>query len=130
MGAVDSDGDGNTTEGVAAEIDTLHDALGNAIIAYSSSVIDKPVVYHPSAYPYFFVDGNNNQIADANEVIFPNRYTSWTPRLLKAAYNFQFVEKDPGGYAHNPKYLLQLLFDSLTDLNKKIDIDLSAMVRP
>ena len=41
----------------------------------------------------------------------PNRYRSWTPRLLKAAYNYQVVSKDPGAYTHNPTYALQLLHD-------------------
>ena len=41
------------------------------------------------------------------------RYVTWTPNLLRAAYNYQFVHKDPGGYIHNADYQLQLLYDSL-----------------
>ena len=45
-----------------------------------------------------------------------NKYAAWTPRLLKAAYNYQFVATDPGAYAHNAPYVLQRLHDSLADL--------------
>ena len=55
----------------------------------------------PEVYPYFFNDNNGNGEADKDEAKFPNRYKSWTPRLMKAAYNYQFVTKDPGAFAHN-----------------------------
>ncbi|MDA1090842.1 MAG: hypothetical protein O3A85_11100 [Proteobacteria bacterium] len=60
----------------------------------------------------------------------PNRYQSWTPRLLRAAYNYPFVAKDPGMYSHNPKYVLQLLYDSLENLSAKIKLDMAKMLRP
>jgi hypothetical protein len=47
---------------------------------------------------------------------------SWTGRLLKAAYNYQTSFKDPGAYAHGGKYIIQLLYDSIEDL----DADLAA----
>lgn len=59
-----------------------------------------------------------------------NRYQSWTPRLLKAAYNYQFVAKDTGAYSHNPHYAIQLLQDSMTDLGKVVGIDVSGLIRP
>jgi len=43
-------------------------------------------------------------------------YTTWTPRLLQAAYNYQYVAMDPGNYSHNSKYIMQLLYDSIEDL--------------
>ena len=70
------------------------------------------------AYPYFFDDAGE-------------RYGSWTPRLAKAAYNYQASLKDPGRYAHGGKYTIQLLYDSIEDLNKAIatPVDLSAASR-
>ncbi len=47
-------------------------------------------------------------------------YSTWTPRLLKAAYNYQVAGKDPGAFAHNAKYIIQLMHDSINDLNEKI----------
>ena len=43
-------------------------------------------------------------------------YANWTPRLLKAAYNYQMAYKDPGKFAHGGKYAIQLLYDSIEDL--------------
>jgi hypothetical protein len=50
--------------------------------------------------------------------------------LLKAAYNYQVVQKDPGGYVHNPTYMLQLLYDSLESLSLRVDVEMSALRRP
>jgi hypothetical protein len=85
---------------------------------------------YSDANPYFFIDSNGNRIADGEEVRMPNKYDAWTPRLLKAAYNYQFVSKDPGAYAHNPTYALQLLYDSLSDLGARVPVDLSRAKRP
>jgi len=46
--------------------------------------------------------------------------------LLKAAYNYQYSQKDPGAFAHNGPYILQILYDSLED----IGADTSGMTRP
>ena len=80
--------------------------------------------------PYFFVDANGNGVADNDETQMSNRYNAWTPRLLKAAYNYQFVSKDPGAYAHNPTYTLQLLYNSLSDLGARVPVDLGRAQRP
>ena len=113
---VDYDGDGDTEEGVYAEIDTLRAALYEAIQAYAATTAGTPIVYDPAAYPYFFIDTNANGEPDPGEGIYPNKYASWTPALLKAAYNYQYALKDPGGYAHNAEYVLQLLYDSIQDI--------------
>ncbi len=42
-------------------------------------------------------------------------YSKFTPRLLKAAYNYQYSQKDPGIFAHNLAYAGQFLYDSLED---------------
>ena len=65
-------------------------------------------------------------MAGPGEAIYPNRYVTWTPRLLKAAYNYQYATKDPGAFAHNGKYVLQILYDSLVDLGANV----SGMTRP
>ena len=49
---------------------------------------------------------NGDGKADKDEAKYPNRYKAWTPRLLRAAYNYQFVTKDPGAFAHNPTYAI------------------------
>lgn len=127
---VDRDGNGNIKEGVAQEIEHLRGKLFSAIQAYAKTVSSKPIIYDPHAYPYFFNDKNDNSQTDKGEAIFPNRYKSWTPRLMKAAYNYQFVTKDPGAYAHNGPYAIELLQDSLNDLSGKVEVDLGKAVRP
>lgn len=126
----DFDGDGDTGEGIAAEIERLHGMLGNAIQAYSIEIAGTPGVYAADAYPYFFVDSDADGVAAMEEAVYPNRYQSWTPRMLKAAYNFQFVAKDPGAYAHNPHYVLQLLYDSIESLSERVQTEIATIKRP
>jgi len=127
---IDADADGDLTEGVASEINAIHSQLNDVIVEYASSVIDKPIVYDSHAYPYYFYDTNGNGVADGKEAIYPNRYQSWTPRLLKAAYNYQFVAKDPGAYAHNPTYVTQILIDSVNNINQRLGVTENKYQRP
>ena len=99
----DYDGDGNTTEGIYYEIEGLQETLLAAIQKYATETAGADISYDPATYPYFLgADGN--------------AYANWTPRLLKAAYNYQMASKDPGKFAHGGKYTIQLLFDSIEDL--------------
>jgi len=110
--ATDYDGDGDAAEGTHGEIETLAGALYAEIQKYAEGT-GNPITYNPAAYPYFFgADGKS--------------YAAWTPRLLKAAFNYQYSQKDPGVFVHNPKYVMQFLIDSIEDLGG----DVSAYTRP
>ncbi len=111
---VDYNGNGDMDEGIYAEIEGMREMLYQAMQAYAEEVAGTPLVYNGDAYPYFFDDAEEN-------------YASWTPRLAKAAYNYQVSLKDPGRYAHGGKYIIQLLYDSIEDLNQAISepVDLS-----
>jgi hypothetical protein len=126
MDSTDYDGDGDTSGGIQTEIDGLAAALYAAIQAYAADTAGTPIIYDSHAYPYFFTDTNANGEVDPGEGIYPNAYASWTPRLLKAAYNYQYAQKDPGAGAHNAKYVLQALYDSVEDLGG----DVSGLTRP
>jgi hypothetical protein len=117
---IDYDGDGDIEEGIAGEIATLQEMLYAVIQTYASEVAGTPIVYDSHAYPYFFVDTNANGEVDEGEAVFPNSYKAFTGRLLQAAYNYQVTKKDPGGYAHNPKYHIELLFDSIHVLSGEL----------
>jgi hypothetical protein len=131
MAELDYDGDGNVTEGVAAEIDALRETLYAAIQTYAADVVEVPIVYDAHRYPYFFLDSNANGAVDPGEAIYPNKYNAWTPRLLRAAYNYQYVSKDPGAFAHNAPYVLQILYDSLADLSDQVpSVDVEPLIRP
>jgi hypothetical protein len=108
----DWDGDGNVTEGVKGEIDTMAEALYAQIQSYAEAH-GGALTYDAHVYPYFLgADGK--------------AYTGWTPTLLKAAYNYQYVQKDPGAFVHNPQYVIQFLIDSIEALGG----DVTAYTRP
>jgi len=122
----DYDGDGDLVEGIWWEIQGLRDMLLDAIQEYAIEhpSLD-PIMYDEHTYPYWFKDNG----LGAN---YANRYTTYTSRLLKATYNFQFATKDPGGFAHNAKFVIQLMYDSIVDLNAyplTTPVDLSTAVR-
>ncbi|HSQ25924.1 MAG TPA: cytochrome c3 family protein [Anaerolineales bacterium] len=124
----DYDGDGDITEGVADEIDGLRELLYQAIQSYASEVPGSAIVYNQAEHPYFFIDSNADGRLGNEDT---ERYTTWTGRLLKAAYNYQVATKDPGAYAHGGKYIIQLLYDSIEDLNTMLatPVDLSTAQR-
>jgi hypothetical protein len=130
MSQIDFDGDGQADEGLAHEIEALRGILMSAIQGYARSVAGKAVAYDPGRNPYFFSDNDGNGIADPTETEPANRYRAWTPRLLKAAYNYQFVTMDPGAFAHNGRYVVQVLHDSIQDLAKKVPVDTARLQRP
>jgi hypothetical protein len=125
MSPVDYNGNGDMKEGIYQEIDTFRTALFAAIQKYAADQAGKPIVYDPVAYPYFFVaDQDGNQAVDDKGAAIG--YNAWTPRLLRAAYNYQYSVKDPGAFAHNPQYVMQFLYDSTRDLGG----DVKGLTRP
>jgi hypothetical protein len=128
-GTPDFDGDGDTTEGIYDELSTIHDMLYRAIQTYSDEAIGQPILYG-SQFPYWYIDTNGNGEADEGEINFGNQYGSWTPRLVKATYNYHLVVEDPGGFMHNARYLIQLMYDTMNDLSDAVEIDISGLIRP
>jgi hypothetical protein len=126
LSTTDYDGDGDTTEGIAGEIQTYGEKLYAAIQDYAANVAGAPIVYDAAAYPYFFEDTDGNGERNGEEAA----YAAWTPRLLKAAYNYQYIQKDPGAFAHNGKYVIQFVYDTLDSLSKRVTVDMTGMVRP
>ena len=126
---IDYDGNANVDEPIRDEIRVFHEALYAAIQDYAANVIGQPIVYGMRS-PFFFNDVNGNGTADPDELTRDNQYASWTPRLLRAAYNYHYVHQDPGAYAHNADYIFQLLYDSMEDLGQVVPVDLESFVRP
>lgn len=125
----DYDGDGDTDEGIAMEIEALHEMVYAALQDYARKGIGTPLIY-AGEFPYFFVDTDNDGQADEGEIQFSNQYTRWTPRLVRTAYNYHYVHQDPGAFVHNGRYVLQLLYDSLADLSEEVDTPGERLVRP
>ena len=121
----DWNGNGDVKEGVYKEVDGLRVALYAEIQKYATAK-GTSIVYDPGTNPYFFVDKNKDGKADLDDKGAAIRYNAWTVKLVKAAYNYQFSIKEPGGFAHNPKYVMQVLYDSIKDLGG----DVSKFTRP
>jgi len=97
----DPDGDGNATESARDEVQGLIDLLLEAIEDADLNPADGTAdMYHAENYPYFFLNDGQD----------------WSLPTAAAAYNWQFIYKDPGAWAHNPYYAIQLLTDSYEDL--------------
>jgi hypothetical protein len=126
---VDYDGDGNVSVGILQEINTLHSALYTVIQQYAADVVGTPIVY-TADFPYWAIDSNGNGQVDEGEAGPANRYNAWTPRLLRAAYNYHYVIEDPGGFTHNARYILQLIYDAIQDLGEQVDVETGRYVRP
>jgi predicted CXXCH cytochrome family protein len=126
----DYDGDGDLGEGIHGELDGLRTKLLAAIGSYGAEK-KTPVCYDAGSYPYWFVDKNGDGMCGADEAKADNGFASWTARLAKAAYNYQLSSKDPGNFAHNAKYVIELLYDSITDVNAALvaKVDMSKATR-
>lgn len=113
----DYDGDGNISEGIYYELEGVMAKMYSGILAYAANVVGTPIGYEEHSYPYFFKDTNGDGVIDESEAVSSNGYNRFTPRLLRACYNYQTVKKDPGGFAHGGKYFIEMMYDSLEDLN-------------
>lgn len=116
LSKVDYDGDGDTAEGILGEINTLHEALLDAIEAYAADVVGAPIAYTDN-FPYWGAAEGG-------------RYATWTPRLVRTTYIYHYVVEDPGAFTHNASYVLQMLYDALEDLSAVVPVDMAAYSRP
>lgn len=120
------DGSGKTDVGIRSDIMANADRLLEMIRTYSTEIAGIPVIYDGARYPYFFQDANGDgavDMVDGRAVA----YASWTPRSLRTAYNWKLVTADPGNYAHNPEYSLELLYDSIADLAEPLGVDMQEL---
>ncbi len=125
---IDYDGD-DIVEGLYHEIEGVTELLYASLQSYAMETLEEPIIW-ANSYPYFFNDLNGDGIADEDEANFGNSYKSFTPRLMRATFNYQFSRKDPAAYIHNGKYMLQLLYDTIEDLSEVVEVDMSGLVRP
>jgi predicted CXXCH cytochrome family protein len=125
---IDYDGNGKV-EGLYHEIEGMRSVLYRAMQQYSAGQTENAILW-ADQYPYWYIDTNQDGEVNEGEAEFANQFSGFTPRLMRAAFNFQFSAKDPAGYVHNGQYMLQLLYDSIEDLAAVVDVDMSALVRP
>ncbi|MHA6326819.1 cytochrome C [Roseivivax sp. CAU 1753] len=120
------DGSGNTRQGISEDIRKNAARLLDMVTRYGAEVAGTPIHHDSGRYPYFFADANGDGVADTADGKAVS-YASWTPRMLRAVYNWKLVTADPGAYAHNPHYALQLLHDSIADLAGPLDVKMESL---
>ncbi len=129
MSKVDYDGDG-TVEPVFDEIEGMKAILIEALGKYSIAVTGTGFGVNFDAYPYAFIDTNQDGTIDESEGIFPNQYNTFTPRMQRAAFNLMFAVKEPAAYVHNADYVLQLMYDAIEDLSELSGVTTAGLTRP
>jgi hypothetical protein len=118
--AVQHDWDSTPETKSKAEVAVFAERLYAAIQAYCTANAPTGVAYSEAAYPYWFKDTNPpNGTVDAAEQTSANAM-KFDSKALRAAYNYQFYKKEPGAWAHNNAYIIQLLYDSIEDLGGNI----------
>ncbi len=125
---VDYDND-ETVEGLYHEIAGVRETLYQGMQKYATEVLGESIGWLDQ-YPYLFKDTDSDGIIAEEEAVFSNAYAVYSPRLMRTAFNYQFSLKDPAGYVHNGKYILQLLFDSIEDLATVVDVHYDLSLRP
>jgi hypothetical protein len=120
----DIDGDG-TSEPLPAEIAGLQTKLYAAIQAYAKNVCGQQLCqYSADDQRYYNWDGAS--ACTTTSALF----TKFTPRLLKAGYNLIISQADAGAWAHNPRYAIEVLYDTIQDLNYGLYLGNPANVVP
>lgn len=110
-------GDNSASGSPSAQIAGMQEALYTQIKAYALGTIGTPIIYIASTNPYWFED-----------TVKRASYTKFDAKLLKAAYNYQVSQKEPHGFIHNHRYIIQLLYDSIKDLGGSAAV--AGMTRP
>jgi predicted CXXCH cytochrome family protein len=128
MESIDYDGNGKV-EGLFYEIEGLRSILLKSMQQYSIDKLGIGIGW-TDTYPYLFIDTNKDGNISQEEAVFANAYKDFTPRIMKAAFNFQFSIKEPAGYVHNGKYVIQLLYDSIKDISTTSGKPVTGLVRP
>ena len=100
--SADYDGDG-LVKTAFEEIGTISPDTG-LFGQVKAAMNAKGIVFDPDSYPYFFTSTGA-------------QYRTWTSNTLAAAFNLAYAYKAGNAvYVHNPKYIVQILQDSLRAL--------------
>jgi hypothetical protein len=112
----DIDGDG-VVESLKLEIDGLRAKLLTAIQSYATNVVGTAICFDNSATNpnRFYLDDGTSVNGRCGAQV--TEYNKYTPRLLKAAYNYMIATNDVGAWAHNPRYAIEVIYDTIADLN-------------
>jgi hypothetical protein len=117
----DIDGNGKV-ESLRLEIEGMKSKLVAALRAYSVALGQPDMCFVIDAsngmadQPYVYAD----TAAACNTGANTTPYNKFTARSLRASFNYMAIQNDPGAWAHNPRYAIEILYDSIADLNAGI----------
>jgi hypothetical protein len=94
------------------EMNSFADRLYEAIQDYAAAK-GQPISYDGNSYPYWYAATGGS-------------YKGWDAELMKSTFNYQMYQKEPGNWAHNFRYMMQLLYDSIEDMGG----DVTGLTRP
>lgn len=106
----DIDGD-TVVESLKHEIEGLEETLYVAIQTYTTDIVATDICYNGASHPYYYEDSDADGTCATTTA-----FKKFTPRLLRAAYNNKFAHAEPGAWAHNPRYAIEILYDAIRDL--------------
>ena len=86
------------------------------------AVGDNPLA---SASKGFYKDLDHDGALSVTELTSSNA-NKWDSKGYRATFNYRYWVNEPGAWAHNPKYILQVLYDSIVDLGG----DVTGLTRP
>jgi hypothetical protein len=112
----DIDGNG-TQESLNVEIAGLRAKLLAGIQSYATNVVGTAICFDNSASNpnrFYLDDGSSVNGRCGTQT---TEYNKYTPRLLRAAYNYMIATNDFGAWAHNPRYAIEVIYDAIADLN-------------
>jgi hypothetical protein len=92
-----------------ANIAQLSADLKAAMRAYTIANGMTQVCYDGAANPYFFTESATPGVCTTTQYKF-------NTKLMRAAYNYQWSQKEPNAWVHNYKYAAQVLFDAISEL--------------
>ncbi len=125
---VDYDVDGEV-EGVYHEIEGMRNLLMQFMQQYTEEKLGFAIGWSDKN-PYLFIDTNKDGTLSEDEASNENAFKAFTPRLMRAAFNYQFSIKEPAAYVHNGKYIVQLLHDSIMDISTAVGNPIAGLTRP
>jgi len=104
----------------AAKLEADKATFHTAMESLKTALANKGILF-ANAHPYFYKDLNGNGVMDAaTEQVSTNAFKNWDAvapgkgkDVMGAAFNYNLFEHDPGAYAHNRGYALNLIADSI-----------------
>ncbi|MDT8419039.1 MAG: cytochrome c3 family protein [Desulfuromonadales bacterium] len=98
-----------------ADLNNAKGDVAAAMAELQAALAAVGVVYSPN-YPYFYESDGTTALKNWDGIVV-NGLTGQGKDVMGAAYNYNLIAHDPGAYAHNIQYALELIAQSIDFLN-------------